>query len=71
MRKLTRAELDFYENTKEIVQRVKEKRRNRRKNRSLFDYRELHKQPIHYSGTLVALIKNGFTLAQAEEILKR
>lgn len=70
-RKLTRAEYAFYINTQEIVQRVKEKRRNRRKNRSLYNLRENYKQPVHYSGTLVCLIKNGFTFEQALEMLRK
>lgn len=68
-RKLTRAEYAFYINTQEIVQRVKERRRNRRKNRSLYNLRENYKQPVHYSGTLVCLIKNGFTLDEAIKML--
>ena len=68
-RKLTRAEYAFYLNTKEIVHRVKERRRNRRKNRSLYNLRENHKQPVHYSGSVVCLIKHGFTLDEAIKMM--
>ena len=68
-RKLSRAEYAFYINTQEIVQRVKEKRRNRRKNRSLWSYHP--PKPVKYSGSLVCLIKNGFTFEEALKILKR
>lgn len=71
MRTLSRAEQAFILNTSEHVHRVKEKRRNRRRNRSLYNHRETYTQPVHYSGSLVILIKNGFTLEQALELLGR
>ena len=67
-RKLSRAEYAFYLNTQEIVNRVKERRRNRNKNRSLYNLREA-RQPVHYSGTLVCLIKHGFTLDEAIKMM--
>lgn len=68
-RKLTRAEYAFYLNTQEIVNRVKEKRRNRNKNRSLWSYHP--PKPVKYSGSVVCLIKHGFTLDEALEMLRK
>lgn len=71
MRTLSKAEQAFLLNTSEHVHRVKEQRRNRRRNRSLYNHREAYSQPVHCSASLVILIKSGFTLEQALELLGR
>lgn len=70
MRKLTKAEKHFYAEITPSVVAVREKRRNRKKNRSLYVFTEARKQPIHYTGTVVCLIRNGFTYEEALDLLR-
>lgn len=67
MRKLSKAEYDFYLNTQEIIERVKQRRRKRHKKNHNWNF--LNPTTSYGSCALRVLVKAGIPYEKAKEIL--